>query len=86
MEVQQRYADQVRFVGVPGLSNETAMAQFVEETGTGAFPHMPDTEGDLWQIFGVLEHRTYVYINDDGTFRLGNYGDLAGDVEELIAS
>ena len=86
MEVQQTYGDQVRFVGVPGLADVPAMERFVAETGVGGFPHLPDTDGDLWDRFGVLEHRTYVYIDDDGSVRTGSYGDLADGVERLIAS
>lgn len=85
MEVQQQYGDQVRFVGVPGLADGSAMERFVAETGADAFPHMPD-DGTLWERFGVLEHRTYVYIDDDGTSSLGEYGGLVEGVEELIAS
>ncbi len=86
MEVQQRYGDRVRFVGMPGLSNPESMAQFVAETGTGGIPHIPDDEGVLWDRFGVREQRTYVFIDDDGTARTGGYGRLSEDVEELIAS
>ncbi len=86
MEVQQRYGDQVRFVGMPGLSSPDAMARFVSETGTDAFPHLPDDAGVLWDRFGVREQRTYVFINDDGTTRTGGYGNLAADVQELIES
>ena len=86
MEVQQQYGDEVRFVGVPGLADVSAMERFVAETGTEAFPHMPDTDGELWERFGVLEHRTYVYIDDDGSFWTGTYGGLADGVEELVAS
>ena len=86
MEVQQRHGDQVRIVGIPGLADVAAMERFVAETGTGALPHIPDTDGDLAQRFGVPGHRSYVYIDDDGSVLTGNYGDLAGDVEALIAS
>ena len=85
MEVQRQYGDQVRFIGVPGLADESAMERFVAETGADAFPHMPD-DGTLWERFGVLEHRSYVYINDDGTSRLGEYGGLSDGVETLIDS
>ena len=86
MEVQQTYGEQVRFVGVPGLSDPAAMAQFVAETGVGDFPHIPDPDGVLWERYDVREQRTYIFINDDGTIRMGGYGNLAGDVEDLIAS
>ena len=86
MEVQQRYGDQVRFVGVPGLSNPEAMQRFVTETGTDGFPHIPD-DGELWDRFGVIEQRTYVFIDGDGdgqTWTTG-YGNLAEQVERLQA-
>ncbi len=86
MEVQQQFGDQVQFIGVPGLSEPTAMQQFVDDTGVDAFPHIPDNSSALWERFGVRSQRTYVFINDDGTARSGGYGQLEADVEELINS
>lgn len=86
MEAQERYDDQVRFIGVPGLADPSSMDRFVAETGVDGFPHLPDADGVLWERFGVTEQRTYVFIDDDGTSRAGGYGRLAADVEELIAS
>lgn len=86
MEVQQRYGDQVRFIGMPGLSGAESMARFVDQTGTDAFPHIPDETGALWERFDVRQQRTYIFINDDGTARMGSYGQLEADVEQLIAS
>ncbi|MEM9565476.1 MAG: hypothetical protein AAGA93_22830 [Actinomycetota bacterium] len=84
--MQQRYGDQVRFVGVPGLAEPESMARFVSDTGSGAFPHIPDGDGVIWERFGVTQQRTYIFINDDGTVRRASYGNLPGDVEDLIAS
>ncbi len=60
------------------------MAAFVDDTGTGLIPHIPDPDGVLWDRFGVTQQRTYVFLNDDGTSRVGTYGNLPGDVEELV--
>ena len=86
MEVEQQYGDQVRFVGVPGLASETSMRDFVATTGTDGFDHIPDVDGEIWERFDVREQRTYVFIDDDGSWRTAGYGSLAQDVEDLIAS
>ena len=85
MEVQATYGDQVRFIGVPGLAEQDAMRDFVDRTGTAGLTHIPDEEGELWERFGVAAQRTYVYIDDDGTWRRSGYGSLLADVEALIA-
>ena len=86
MEVQQQFGDQVQFVGVPGLAAASQMQEFVDVTGVTAFPHIPDEEGVIWNRFGVIQQRTYVFINDDGTWEVGGYGSLRSDVEDLIAT
>lgn len=70
---------------MPGLSGETAAkAGFLDDTGANTFPNV--IEGDvIWDKFGVTAQRTYVYINDDGTWRTATYGTLREDVEALIA-
>lgn len=61
------------------------MQGFVADRGVGAFNHIPDTQGEIWRRFGVVQQRTYVLINDDGTVRKTGYGNLEGDVQALIA-
>lgn len=85
MEVEEQYGDQVRFVGIPGLSSVGSMAGFVDETGTSGIPHIPDVDGVIWERFGVSQQRTYVFIDDDGSWRTAGYGSLADDVQALIA-
>jgi hypothetical protein len=85
VEAQQLFGDQVRFVGVPGLANEGSMVEFVADTGTGVIDHIPDPDGEIWDRFGVIQQRTYVYVNDDGSWQTSGYGSLHSDVEELIA-
>ncbi|MEM7096456.1 MAG: hypothetical protein AAF567_25860 [Actinomycetota bacterium] len=86
MSVQQQFGNQVRFVGVPGLAAFEEMGPFVSRHGASAFPHIPDPGGEIWRRFGVVQQRTYVVINDDGTWRRTGYGNLAGEVQALINS
>ena len=86
MEVEATYGDEVRFVGIPGLSAAPRMQRFLNETGAGTFAHIPDEDGDLWARFEITQQRTYVYIDDDGSWRTADYGSLREDVEALIES
>jgi hypothetical protein len=86
VEVEKEFGDQVVFVGVPGLSNDAdAKAQFINATGTNSFANVADGS-ELWDRFGVSTQRTYVYLDDDGTWRTSGYGSLREDVQALIAS
>lgn len=86
MEVHEQYGDEVKFVGLPGLANRDEIDEFIAETGVGDIVHLPDLGGEIWRQFGVVKQRTYVFINDDGTWRRSGYGSLRDDVEALIAS
>ena len=85
MEVQQQYCDQVTFIGVPGLADQESMLEFIERTGVESLEHVPDETSGLWERFGVTRQRTYVLLNDDGTFEVTGYGSLEQDVLDLIA-
>ncbi len=67
------------------MSDPDSMREFVEANGVSAFPHLDDQSGSVWDRFGVIEQRTYAFVNDDGSFRLGGYGSLEQDVEQLLA-
>ena len=86
MAVQEQFGDQVTIIGVPGLASAGQFPEFIESTGTDVLSHIPDEDGVIWDRFGVTQQRTYAYVNDDGTFELAGYGNLAADVEELIAN
>ena len=85
MEVQSQYGDQVTFVGVPSLADEDSIQEFHDRHGIDGFANVPDRAGDIWQAFGVTQQRTYVLMNDDGTFERTGYGSLEEDVLDLIA-
>lgn len=73
-------------MGVPGLSDQPDMEDFVSRNNVSGFPHIPDPAGEIWARFGVTQQRTYVLINDDGTWERRGYGNLSGDVQNLINS
>lgn len=80
------YGDQVQIIGVPGLAEASAFPGFVRQTDSSSITHIPDSEGIIWERFGVTRQRTYVFINDDGTHRTAGYGSLPEDVQGLINS
>ncbi len=86
MEVEEQFGDQVQIIGVPGLAGEPQMQEFVVDTGSDGLTHIPDPDSNIWVRFGVTQQRTYVYINDDGSWRTSGYGSLEDDVRDLIAN
>lgn len=56
---------------------------FIEQTGTGDFLQLDDSEGLLWERFGTGGRSTFMFVNDDGSFVLTDYGVV--DEERLIA-
>lgn len=39
----------------------------MDDFGLDGFEHIADTNGEIWQAFGVTAQPAYVFINDDGT-------------------
>ncbi|MEJ7832527.1 MAG: redoxin domain-containing protein [Nocardioides sp.] len=59
---------EVTFVGVAGLSEtDDDMIAFVEDYDVGAFEHLNDVDGSLWQRFDVVRQPAYAFIDDTGT-------------------
>ena len=65
---QQRYGDDVLFLGVAGQDDVSAMDAFVDELGLDGFDHIADRAGQLWIQFDVSAQPTYVFINQDGSY------------------
>jgi hypothetical protein len=67
------------------------MAEFVERTGTGGFPHLVDESGDLWARFGAEIRSSFLFLDaETGAVTRTGYGqmdeatlrDLAGALRE----
>ena len=72
-------------MGVPGLAGVSDMEAFVARHGAAGFSHVLD-DGEVWRRFGVTSQRTYILINDDGTWTRTGYGGLESQVQQLINS
>ena len=75
----------MRIIGVPGLAGVGEMQDFINRHGAGGFTHLAN-ESEIWRRFGVTSQRTYVLINDDGTWQRAGYGGLESQVQQLINS
>ncbi|MEO8328807.1 MAG: redoxin domain-containing protein [Candidatus Nanopelagicales bacterium] len=67
--VAQSQADNsdVVFVGVAGLGEVADMRAFVDDYEVGAFEHLVDPDGSLWQRFGVVQQPAYAFVDDMGS-------------------
>lgn len=58
---------QVTFLGVPGRGPTDDMRAFVADTGTDGLEHLVDTDGSLWQRFGVVSQPSFAFVSPDGS-------------------
>ena len=56
----------VQFVGVAAQDSIPAMQEFVATYGIDHFPNLADTDGAVWQRFGVTYQPAYAFIAPDG--------------------
>ncbi len=84
--VAAKFADQVTFVGIPGLGEVGPMRQFVDDTGTGGFQHVSDVDGALWQQFGVVAQPSFVFIDGSGHTELVPSGLSGDDLRRMTQS
>lgn len=84
------FGAEVQFIGVSGRDELASMQAFVDDLGVGAFEHIADIDGDVWQRFGITGQPAFVFVNDDGTLdpHLGALGldGIEARVEGLLAS
>lgn len=62
----EKYKGKVNFLGVGALGNQAELADFVSHTGTSIFPNLDDSEGKLWNRFGVVIQPTLLFIDAKG--------------------
>ena len=74
-------------LGVPGRGEVDAMQAFVSDTGVGTITHVADTDGTLWNRFGVVSQPAFVFVDRSGaaTSFAGSLGvdGLRAAVDEL---
>ena len=66
------------------------MVDFVDETGVGAFEHLIDADGLIWQELGIFDQPAFAFVNDNGEVEphVGALGEeeLTRRIEELLAT
>lgn len=84
------WPEDVTIIGVAGLSDAAQAKVFIEEHGVGGFSHVYDTDGSIWQSFGVTGQPAFAWVNDDGTVTVKQGGigkwDVLKKAQELAAS
>jgi peroxiredoxin len=84
------WPDDVTVIGVAGLSDADQARVFIDSHGVGGFAHVYDTDGSIWQSFGVTGQPAFAWIDDDGTLTVKQGGigkwDVLKKAQELAAS
>lgn len=85
-ELARTYGEDVSVVGVGSLDSAEAIADFADDVE--GFTHLEDSDGVLWQRFGVTEQSSFVVLDAGGAvaFEAGYGGedDLAAEVEAVL--
>jgi thiol-disulfide isomerase/thioredoxin len=87
LDLAEEHGDAVNVVGVAGLDEPGAMADFIEMTGTGSLTHLDDEEGAVWRQFGITAQSTFAVLDEDGVVTYTGYlepDELADRVAELV--
>lgn len=61
------------------------MREFVARHGLGQVPQAVDTDGTLWERFGVAYQPAWVFIDDGGEVRVHAGALSAEGLEEAVA-
>ena len=62
----KKYKGKVNFVGIGALGSSEEMVDFVSHTETSIFPNLDDSEGKLWNRFGIVIQPTILFIDTTG--------------------
>lgn len=86
---QQQFAGQIEIVGVGGGStSEAELERFVGGYGVFDLSNIADTDGSVWERYGVTSQPFYAFIDDDGTVEVTRLpvGELGARIEQLLAA
>ena len=76
---------------MPSRSDDiSSMEAFVNDNAVGAFDHLIDIDGVIWQEFDIIDQPAFAFVNDDGSVdvNIGSFeeSELAERVQGLIDS
>lgn len=80
--VAAEYQGRVRIVGVPSRGDVADMREFVAATGTAGMTHVVDTDGVLWQRFGIVGQPAFADIAADGAVAVSRGGRDAAELRQ----
>lgn len=87
---QKATGDRAVFVGVAGRGSTADMQNFVDTYEVGEFAQIADTQGAVWQRFGIVQQPAFAFVNDTGNVEVvrGSMGQtaLSARVDALSAS
>lgn len=73
----------VELIGVAGrITDDAEVGEFLDYTGVEGATHVMDTDGSLWEGFGVVLQPAFLFVNDDGTFERAGAGVTTEDILE----
>lgn len=75
---QEKWGDELTFVGVPGNGSPDQDREFVDEYGLDGFVHARDEDGSLWTTYGVPAQPAFAFLDEDGTMNV-ELGTLSED-------
>jgi len=88
--VQKATGDRAVFVGVAGRGSIADMQNFVDTYEVGEFAQIADTDGTLWQRFGIVQQPAFAFVSNTGNVEVvrGSMGQtaLSARVDALSAS
>ena len=89
-EVQINYSGEVNFIGIAGRNDLSDIKAFITSYNVGKFPHLFDSDGDIWSRYGVSTQPAWGFIDTTGeTIRyFGSLGktSLQEKVEDLLSN
>lgn len=65
-EVQGIYGSDVIFVGVAGRDGLDPINRFIDKYDVGAFDHIFDETGEIWDNFDIVTQPSFVFIDANG--------------------
>lgn len=65
---QQKFDEEVRFVGVTNGDSPVGIEAKIHQIGVEDFDHVLQNHGDLWRHFDVTSHPTLVMVEPDGRY------------------
>lgn len=89
-EVHEKYGNDVTFVGVAGRDGFEPIADFVDKFEVGAFKHIVDETGQIWDEFRISSQPSFIFIDaaGEGEVHVGAMGveGLTERLDRLIAT